>query len=66
MTHKIVQMYLLLEDISNLDISSADIGNTYLNNPYRVNTCTIVGAKIFSGKLKVMIIVRELYGFKIS
>ena len=45
MTHKIVQMYLLLEDISNLDISSADIGNTSLNNPYRVNTRTIVGAK---------------------
>ena len=65
-THEIFRVGFILAALYGLDTSADNIGNNYLNAPCRGNLCTISGAKFGDYKLIVMLIVRSLYGLKIS
>ena len=53
-----------LAALNGVYIRAVDIGNAYLNAKCRENIWTIAGTEFGSDKVKVMLVVRALYGLK--
>ena len=66
MSRDSIRIAFTLADLNNLDIRAADIDNAYLNEECQENIWTVIGAEFISEKVKVMLVVNELYGLKSS
>ena len=55
-----------LASLKDVEIRAADIGNTYLNAKCREKIWIVTGTEFVSGKVKFMLVVRELYGLNSS
>ena len=52
--------------LNDIDMCACDIGNSYLNANFQEKLWTMVGVKFGRAKGSIMIIVKVLYGFKLS
>ena len=56
----------MIAALNDLYLQAADIENTYLTAPFRDKICTRAGPEFGMDEEKVFIVVRALYGLKIS
>ena len=56
----------MIAALNNLDLQAEDIENTYLTAPFYGKIWTRAGPEFVMDEVKVFIVVRALYGLKIS
>ena len=61
-----IRIVLTLAALNGVEIRLADIGNKYLNAKCPEKIWTVAGTKFVSEKVKVMLVVRAIYGLKSS
>ena len=66
MSRDSIKIAFTLADRIDIEIRAADIVNEYLNAKCRENIWTVAGTEFGSEKVKVMLVVRALYGLKSS